>query len=984
VRPLNLVIEGFTAFRERQEIDFEGLGLFVITGPTGAGKSSILDAMAFALYGQAPRLGGKRGTSDLVSLGKVQARVQFEFSIAGKGQFRVARRLNRNGRQEATLERLEGVEWAPAYEHGGLRECDRVLGELLGLDFDAFCKAVLLPQGEFHRFLKGEAKDRRQVLVSLLGVSYFQSMGEKARERARHLSAGVARTEEILSEQYAEATTDRITEVKTNLRDADSRLTQLAAAVKAAADNAHEGNEHSDKCETAKTLVGELEDLEDTLTEELPAVADTESKLATAKQALEQATGAFQQRKEASTAADKAAKQLQEENGTLEQILDAATAAETLQETAPKKTECESKVATSEAALKAANESLRAADKAQTAAEEEREAAKRADEQGEKDARTAEQLESELQRLLAEAQQEAAELAKASSACKERHQATEQARASAYQARERHEELLSALEQHRRLHVIAELADGVHVGDPCPVCGVAVAKPLEVADEEAQALQAAHDGEETARGAARTADRDLSDADAALKSAELLQAQTTKHLTRALAGREDVKALQADAKRAKADNKTAVAAAGAARAALTKAEQASRDARDLTTKCRGGVEAHKTALASAKEALTDTKKRRDRAAATLTVLFADKVPANAAKLIDQRRTDLNAAQKTAEKARGDLDAATTARDAARGDAETAEQALRSHEQTLILLHARAETAEKGSRELLGPAIKLDSVPPKSAGANAPAARALASWSRKCATKVASARDREMKAADKAFDAIILLAAKHDVEATDAQQALNSLNTAERDARDAKARAETGVQEATKRLAERERMEAKIRDENEQIAVLTELGHELRSDRFGEYIIEETLMVLAKYASDELMRISDDRYSLVPVDGAFDVIDHANADEQRSVKTLSGGETFLASLSLALALSRHVGSLATEGLGTKLEAVFIDEGFGTLDPATLEDVIDALERLRADDLIVGVISHLPELAQRIQAGLEVRKEEGRSTVLVTTG
>jgi len=113
-----------------------------------------------------------------------------------------------------------------------------------------------------------------------------------------------------------------------------------------------------------------------------------------------------------------------------------------------------------------------------------------------------------------------------------------------------------------------------------------------------------------------------------------------------------------------------------------------------------------------------------------------------------------------------------------------------------------------------------------------------------------------------------------------------------------------------------------------------------------------------------------------------VIDHANADERRSVKTLSSGETFLASLALALALSRHVGSLATEGLGTKLEAVLRDEGFGSLDPATLEDVIDALERLRADDLVVGVISHVPELAQRIQTGLEVRKEEGRSTVLVT--
>jgi DNA repair protein SbcC/Rad50 len=178
------------------------------------------------------------------------------------------------------------------------------------------------------------------------------------------------------------------------------------------------------------------------------------------------------------------------------------------------------------------------------------------------------------------------------------------------------------------------------------------------------------------------------------------------------------------------------------------------------------------------------------------------------------------------------------------------------------------------------------------------------------------------------------------------------------------------------------MEERVRDEREQIAVLGELANELRADRFGEYIVEETLLLLAAHASEELLRISDGRYSLVPADGDFRVIDHANADEQRSVKTLSGGETFLASLSLALALSRHVGELATEGLGAKLEAVFIDEGFGTLDPETLEEVIDALERLRADDLVVGVISHVPALAERVRAGLEVRKEEGRSRIVQT--
>jgi exonuclease SbcC len=184
VRPLSLALEGFTAFRDRQEIDFEPLNLFVITGPTGAGKTSILDAMVFALYGQVPRLGGKHGTTDLVSLGRAEARVLLEFSIDGKGRYRVARRLSRRAGQSATLERHDGSDWVSICERGGVRECDRALKEILVLEFDSFCKAVVLPQGEFHKFLKGDTAERRQMLVSLLGVGYFQKMASTEQRRS--------------------------------------------------------------------------------------------------------------------------------------------------------------------------------------------------------------------------------------------------------------------------------------------------------------------------------------------------------------------------------------------------------------------------------------------------------------------------------------------------------------------------------------------------------------------------------------------------------------------------------------------------------------------------------------------------------------------------------------------------------------------------------------------------------------------------------
>ena len=108
-------------------------------------------------------------------------------------------------------------------------------------------------------------------------------------------------------------------------------------------------------------------------------------------------------------------------------------------------------------------------------------------------------------------------------------------------------------------------------------------------------------------------------------------------------------------------------------------------------------------------------------------------------------------------------------------------------------------------------------------------------------------------------------------------------------------------------------------------------------------------------------ISDGRYSLAADEVGFAVIDHENADERRPVETLSGGETFLASLGLAMALSRSLTDIAGASVGSKLEAMFIDEGFGTLDAETLNVVIDALERLKETNRLVGIITHLQALA-----------------------
>ena len=158
-----------------------------------------------------------------------------------------------------------------------------------------------------------------------------------------------------------------------------------------------------------------------------------------------------------------------------------------------------------------------------------------------------------------------------------------------------------------------------------------------------------------------------------------------------------------------------------------------------------------------------------------------------------------------------------------------------------------------------------------------------------------------------------------------------------------------------------------------------LAEQLGARGFEAWLLDEALDALLAGASDWLERLSSGRYAMAVDDKKqFAVIDHANADERRLARTLSGGETFLASLALALALAERVSELSATG-GATLDAIFLDEGFGTLDPDTLDVVATAIEELGATGRMVGIISHVAELAERVPVRFEVDKAPGTSAI-----
>ncbi|GAA0350320.1 SbcC/MukB-like Walker B domain-containing protein [Bacillus horti] len=145
----------------------------------------------------------------------------------------------------------------------------------------------------------------------------------------------------------------------------------------------------------------------------------------------------------------------------------------------------------------------------------------------------------------------------------------------------------------------------------------------------------------------------------------------------------------------------------------------------------------------------------------------------------------------------------------------------------------------------------------------------------------------------------------------------------------------------------------------------------RGNSFVEYLAEEQLVYVCQDASSHLGRLTRQRYALeVDSQGGFVIRDDANGGVRRPVSTLSGGETFLTSLSLALALSAQIQLRGQY----PLQFFFLDEGFGTLDPELLDGVVGALESLHLQQLAVGVISHVPELKERLPRKLVVTPAE----------
>lgn len=286
MKPISLKIAGLHSFREEQEIDFTAMcqvGVFGIFGPTGSGKSTVLDAITLALYGRVER--AERGTYGIINQHEDRAAVQFKFSI-GDREFTAERTYRRNKTGGVNLRHcrlLEHIADEGLVLADRAREMDERVEEIIGLTVADFTRAVVLPQGKFAEFLTLPDRERREMLERIFGLERY---GEQLSKRIRTQLASAKTEWEMLTRQQGELG-DASAAV---LAQARKNLKQEQAALQQEQQNYQQKQEQYEENNQLRQWQQELDNWqakEKDLNHRAPAMAELTDKLQQAQRAIQ-------------------------------------------------------------------------------------------------------------------------------------------------------------------------------------------------------------------------------------------------------------------------------------------------------------------------------------------------------------------------------------------------------------------------------------------------------------------------------------------------------------------------------------------------------------------------------------------------------------------------------------------------------------------------------------------------------------------------
>lgn len=919
-------MQGLRSYRQRQEVSFKDLGLFAITGRTGAGKSSLLEALVFALYHATTF--DKRSVTSLISDGVDDLTVSLEFQVLGE-RWQVTRSISRANRQP--VHELRGLDNGERLDRK--TEVDERIVTLLGLSCDDFLKTVVLPQGQFQALLQSSPGDRAPLLKNLLGLDQLDKLAETVARQRERLSLAVqqgqgrrqalpenpgeqlglarARLEELsgieeqlgVRAQQAEllerAGQTLAAELETLWRQTGSLVTmELPDPASLVTLDALERELNAAAGELAEALEGHtrrLAELDGQQLADVPRWRDRWEALGVGRQALVTEREGLAALQAGALAEGSELKELQEAAEARKQEL----------------AELQAQGTTLAAGVEAARQELAT----------QRQALLRRQETEERHSRRL--------RVLQDLREELSGLEALSEA----------RRTEAQQAAE-------ALRLAERTNLVAALC-AEHEGSGCPVCERPLPKKWEA--------PVAPDLE-----AVRTVSRE-----AALASGEIdARTQQTRGGLATLA--EELSRLESElAGEAPGD-------LSALEAGLLSLEARHRELQEswlgLHRECERWL-----ATAAEKErhlarSQQEAARLEDRCARREEQLVREEC--ELARLLSLE--DLSGAAVRLEELEAQARLVTAERDACRQalmEGHRASSALTARRQAEVERPRRVAEAQLAAAKAL-----LDAL-----GAPAPVLGDGAAGSSSAGIVALSVGDG---APSPLADARRLLELRRDALREHLEERVTELevslaqhqaglsgqeSAAALRSSWVQAREERALQARTVELCEAAQAEAARLDEVleparrrwRQLEFLHEaLGNRRGKGRlsFSQWLLEQRQQELLVLASRTFSQMSSGQYGF---SAQFQVVDRSSG-QTRKPNTLSGGESFLASLSLALALSELVGRR-----GGRLEAFFLDEGFGTLSPEALDRALDALEELASSGRMIGVISHVGLVAERIE-------------------
>lgn len=862
MKPLKLTMRAFGPYAGETVIDFEklqGRHLFLICGPTGAGKTTILDAMCYALYGKTSGdRTGEKMRSDYADSSE-RTEVIFDFMLGDK-TYRATRspaqmvdKKRGSGQtlaaMQASLSELEDGKEINTLRTG----IEEAAGKLIGLNADQFCQVILLPQGDFRKLLVAKADEREAILKQLFKTQRFSDFKDRLKDRldakVREKMEKQTREDQILSSSGA---TDE-KQLSQMVEEAGKELKEAQDIVKS---REKESNEFREVYQKETALMGHFTELEKALKQDA---------------ALKNEEGRMKEM-EASLSLIRSARELAPYFVQLDGITREGKQEAVKLKTARADMETYSKL----------NETLEKRIQELDAMKEKRE----------EERKTA----LKMQDLVPKAKLYGAAvqaLKNAKNALSRAEEETKRLQAAAEAARKARDEQKEKADAVRKSYIDGQaflLAEGLEDGVPCPVCGaihhpaparggdhVAKAEDVERAQKEYERASAAYDRANDAKekhstGAYAKAVSDHAKADAQMKTLEeipeayrdpkYLEAESTRLLT--------------DIRKWEQDKETAAAQLRKAGADLSASQAA----------CRNAEERREELVKKYRETESVLKEASDKAG------FQS---LDECKEWYKKKDTEESVRKTLEQYRADR--------------KSTEERIKAEEQA---------TAGKERPDMLALNEK---------------SKALQDQLKKASERAAALKERTETL----------------------QKAVSDARAIEKELED-------------------------LRKEEGLIRGLYDLtsGKKTRIT-LERYVLGTLLDDVANAANLRLLSMSRRRYSLhrmtdesgLGKGGLSLEVSDTFTGRSRPANTLSGGETFLASLSLALGLADVVQS--RQG-GVRLDTMFIDEGFGTLDPDSLNSAMNTLIDLQNTGRMVGIISHVPELEERIDARLRVTPAE----------